>query len=310
MCFHFALTSASTCWNYNSPSVERKSFLVQRGVDVRGRGRGKRKAEVCLVDRGAEVRKGREREREREEIKKSWFGALMGACQGEVERGRVGRIKKHAHPGSPYVFGVVRVDHDLDFPEPMPVIASGYCINPVLETMKTYSSEDGLTEEALVTKLCTCRHHHLFVHISLSHSSSVALPQALVVGENMGKEAYCGENVLLDVLNGLKAILLVSKKITCSSFIFEVKELYGLDDEIAFRNVTMSSENRPRSLILGTATQIGLPRLYVRDLPLNPPAYEIASSIQGSEKCSYVARPFLDLMVDEGSSGTIPAAIE
>lgn len=29
---------------------------------------------------------------------------------------------RHAHPGSPYVFGLVGVDHDLDFPEPMPVV--------------------------------------------------------------------------------------------------------------------------------------------------------------------------------------------
>jgi hypothetical protein len=29
---------------------------------------------------------------------------------------------RHAHPGSPYVFGLVGIDHDLDFPEPMPVV--------------------------------------------------------------------------------------------------------------------------------------------------------------------------------------------
>lgn len=29
---------------------------------------------------------------------------------------------RHAHPGSPYVFGLVGLDHDLDFPEPMPVV--------------------------------------------------------------------------------------------------------------------------------------------------------------------------------------------
>lgn len=29
---------------------------------------------------------------------------------------------RHAHPGSPYVFGHVGVDRDLDFPEPMPVV--------------------------------------------------------------------------------------------------------------------------------------------------------------------------------------------
>lgn len=38
---------------------------------------------------------------------------------------------------------------------------------------------------------------------------------------------------------------------------FQVKELYGLDDDITFRNVTVVSENRPRPLHLGTATQIG-----------------------------------------------------
>lgn len=29
---------------------------------------------------------------------------------------------RHAHPGNPYVYGLVGVDHDLDFPEPMPVV--------------------------------------------------------------------------------------------------------------------------------------------------------------------------------------------
>lgn len=85
----------------------------------------------------------------------------------------------------------------------------------------------------------------------------------------------------------------------------QVKELYGLDDEVSFRNVTVPSENRPRPLHLGTATQIGaiptegipcllkvllpqncsgLPVLYIRDLLLNPPAYEIALTIQATCK--------------------------
>jgi hypothetical protein len=50
--------------------------------------------------------------------------------------------------------------------------ARGYCMISVLETMKTYSLEDGLTEEALVTKLRTCQYHHLFLHSSLRHNSS------------------------------------------------------------------------------------------------------------------------------------------
>lgn len=50
--------------------------------------------------------------------------------------------------------------------------AKGYCLISVLETMKTYSAEDGLTEEAVVTKLRACQYHHLFVHRSLKHNSS------------------------------------------------------------------------------------------------------------------------------------------
>lgn len=50
--------------------------------------------------------------------------------------------------------------------------AKGYCIISVYETMKTYSVEDGLTEEAVVTKLRTCRCHHLFLHNSLKSNSS------------------------------------------------------------------------------------------------------------------------------------------
>lgn len=37
----------------------------------------------------------------------------------------------------------------------------------------------------------------------------------------------------------------------------QVKDLYGLEDDITFRNVTVAPENRPSPLHLGTATQIG-----------------------------------------------------
>ncbi|PON94871.1 DNA mismatch repair protein [Trema orientale] len=180
----------------------------------------------------------------------------------------------------------------------MPVVgisrsARGYCMNLVLETMKTYSSEDGLTEEALVTKLRTCRYHHLFLHTSLRHNSSGTCrwgefgEGGLLWGECAARHFEWFEgNPVIDLLS-------------------KVKELYGLDGEVTFRNVTVSSENRPRPLTLGTATQIGaiptegipcllkvllpsnctgLPVIYVRDLLLNPPAYEIASKIQATCK--------------------------
>ncbi|KAA8548891.1 hypothetical protein F0562_000575 [Nyssa sinensis] len=221
---------------------------------------------------------------------------VQGPTQARARKGRF--IAGHAHPGSPYVFGLIGVDHDLDFPEPMPVVgisrsAKGYCIVSVLETMKTYSAEDGLTEEALVTKLRTCRCHHLFLHASLKHNSSGTCrwgefgEGGLVWGECRARhfEWFEGNPV--------------------NELLFKVKELYGLDDEVTFRNVTVSSENRPRPLHLGTATQIGaiptegipcllkvllpsnctgLSVLYVRDLLLNPPAYVIASTIQATCK--------------------------
>ncbi|CAK7327326.1 unnamed protein product [Dovyalis caffra] len=219
---------------------------------------------------------------------------VQGPTQARSRKGRF--ISGHAHPGSPYVFGLVGVDHDLDFPEPMPVVgisrsARGYCMISVLETMKTYSLEDGLTEEALFTKLRTCQ-----FACGVAYVCTPALSEQLVVGESMVRVACCGENVVADILSGLKEILSQS---FCS------RELYGLDDKVAFRNVSVSSENRPHPLHLGTATQIGaiptegipcllkvllpsnctgLPELYVRDLLLNPPAYEIASTIQATCK--------------------------
>uniref|UniRef100_A0A175YP34 DNA mismatch repair proteins mutS family domain-containing protein n=1 Tax=Daucus carota subsp. sativus TaxID=79200 RepID=A0A175YP34_DAUCS len=217
---------------------------------------------------------------------------VQGPTQARARKRRF--ISGHAHPGNPYVFGLVEDDRDLDFPEPMPVVgvsrsAKGYCLISVLETMKTYSAEDGLTEEAVVTKLRTCQYHHLFLHRSLKHNSSGTSrwgefgEGGLLWGECNARSFEWFEG---DPVNEL---------------IIKVKELYGLDIEVTFRNVTVASVNRPRSLHLGTATQIGaistegipslikvllpsdcigLPVSYIKDLLLNPPSYEIASTIQ------------------------------
>ncbi|KAI3882371.1 hypothetical protein MKX03_028071 [Papaver bracteatum] len=227
---------------------------------------------------------------------------VQGPTQARSRKSRF--ISGHAHPGSPYVFGLAGVDHDVDFPEPMPVVgvsrsAKGYCIVSVLETMKTFSLEDGLTEEAIVTKLHTCRHHHLYLHTSLRVNSSDCTSSS-----SWGKY---GEGGLLWVecsgkhfewFDGNPVVEILCK----------VREIYGLDHEVEFRNVTVSSGKRPRPLHLGTASQIGaiptdgipsllkvllpsscggLPIQYLRDLLLNPPPYAIASSIQ--EACKLMS---------------------
>ncbi|XP_071689585.1 DNA mismatch repair protein MSH1, mitochondrial [Rutidosis leptorrhynchoides] len=217
---------------------------------------------------------------------------VQGPTQSRSRKSRF--ISGHAHPGSPYVFGLVEDDQDLEFPEPMPVIgisrsAKGYCMVSVLETMKTYCSEDGLTEEAVVTKLRTCHYHHLFLHKSLKNSSSGTTrwteygEGGLLWGECNARQFEWIEGDVVDEI------------------LFKVKELYGLDNEVTFRNVSVVSENKPHPLHLGTASQIGviptegvplllkillpsnctgLPAMYIRDLLLNPPTYAIASTIQ------------------------------
>ncbi|KAI4303952.1 hypothetical protein MLD38_039528 [Melastoma candidum] len=221
---------------------------------------------------------------------------VQGPAQARCRKGRF--ISGHAHPGSPYVYGLVGVDHDLEFPEQMPVIgishsAGGYCMILVLETMKTYSQEDGLTEEALVTKLRTRQYHHLFLHVSLKQNSS---------GTRRWGE-YGEGGMLWGECNSRSFDWIEGDPV--SGLLLKVKDLYGLDDDITFRNVTIPSHNRPRPLHLGTATQIGaiptegipcllkvllppncngLPSLYIRDLILNPPPYEIATTIQATCK--------------------------
>ncbi|XP_072987924.1 DNA mismatch repair protein MSH1, mitochondrial isoform X1 [Typha latifolia] len=217
---------------------------------------------------------------------------VQGPTQARSRKSRF--ISGHAHPGSPYVFGLAGVDHDVEFPDPMPVVgishsAKGYCMISVLETMKTYLAEDGLTEEAIVTKIRTCRYHHLYLHTSLRHNSS---------GTSRWGE-YGDGGLLWGECNGKPFEWFDGAPV--EDLLCKVKELYGLDEQTTFRNVTISSENRPQPLYLGTATQIGviptegipsllkvllpsncvgLPQLYIRDLLLNPPTIEIASAIQ------------------------------
>ncbi|KAI3725268.1 hypothetical protein L1987_65049 [Smallanthus sonchifolius] len=158
----------------------------------------------------------------------------------------------HAHPGSPCVFGLIEDDRDLEFPDPMSVVgisrsAKGYCMVSVLETMKTLSLENGLTEEAL----------------------------GLLVGESLVKVGYCGQNAMADTLNGLKGICLMRSYLGCYTdrgntfFVenFASIELYWTTCNVSEESVTSNLQYNKH--------------WYVRDLLLNPPAYAIESIIQG-----------------------------
>lgn len=103
--------------------------------------------------------------------------------------------------------------------------------------------------------------------------------QGHVAGESLGKGVYSGGNAVARISNGLKEMLSQSsyrrsqlqtlaadnllatfqfgERPTIYFSSLQVKDVYGLDDEVPFRNVNVPLENRPRPLHLGTATQIG-----------------------------------------------------
>lgn len=58
-------------------------------------------------------------------------------------------------------------------------------------------------------------------------------------------------------LSSFLCLLLYFNFLGVNYFNFKVKDLFGLDEEVTFRNVNVPSQKRPRPLHLSTATQIG-----------------------------------------------------
>ncbi len=202
-------------------------------------------------------------------------------------------IAGHAHPGSPYVYGLAAENIDLDFPDPIPVVGishsnRGYCLVYVSETLHTFFVEDELTEEAVVAKM---RAHHgrgVFMHCSL-HSDASG-------NGSWGKRGVLWnecQSKTQEWYEGDPVDMLLSK----------VRELYALDPHVQFREIVVPPGERPRPLYVGTASQIGIlptvgvPSLlevclpqeanhlctsYMRDLLLHPPPYRVAESIQAA----------------------------
>ncbi|KAJ7525479.1 hypothetical protein O6H91_17G053100 [Diphasiastrum complanatum] len=205
-------------------------------------------------------------------------------------------VAGHAHPGSPYVYGLAGADLDLEFPEPVPVIGisrsiRGYCMISVLETMRTYSVEDGLTEEAVVAKLRARQYQHLYLHRSLREDSTDLV--------RWGEHGEGG--ILWGECDGKVWEWLDKDPVT--QLLSKVREFFDIDVSEEFRKIVPPSANRPQPLYVGTASQIGIlptpgvPSLlkvlipldtpglckeYLRDLLLNPPPYHIAAAIQAA----------------------------
>jgi hypothetical protein len=62
---------------------------------------------------------------------------------------------RHAHPGSPYVFGLAEVDHDVEFPDPMPVVGK-LRLDISIQQLQTFSSAVADCQQMLANfLLCT-----------------------------------------------------------------------------------------------------------------------------------------------------------
>lgn len=217
---------------------------------------------------------------------------VQGSLQGRGRR-KERFIAGHAHPGTPYVYGLAAENLDLEFPDPVPVVGishteRGYCLVSVLETMRTFSVEDGLTEEAAVALLRAQECFKLFTHSSLlveDLGNGSWGRRGLLWGECERREQEWYEDDPVDKL------------------LSKVREIYGLDQCAEFREILVPPGQRPRPLYVGTASQIGIiptvgvPSLlnvilpseanhlctsYLRNLLLHPPPYRVAECIQGA----------------------------
>lgn len=224
---------------------------------------------------------------------------VQGPSQARTRKERF--IGGHAHPGSPYVYGLAGADIDLEFMEPEPIIgisksSRGYSFISVLEIMKTYSVEDALTEEAVVAKLRSQRFQRLYLHRSLKDDSS----DTVRWGE------YGEGGLIWAECNGMQAEWYRNDPV--KELLLRVKELYDLEHGEEFRKIISPAGERTRPLYVGTASQIGIlstpgvPSLlrvllqqdtnglcvaYLRDLLLNPPPVKVALSIH--EACKMMA---------------------
>lgn len=217
---------------------------------------------------------------------------LQGTVTGRGRR-KERFIAGHAHPGSPYVYGLAAQNVDLEFPEAVSVVgishnSKGYCLVFASEIMRTYAVEEGLTEEAAVALLRAKKCHKLYTHIS-------------VQVESTGNGSWVNRGLLWSEFQKLPHEWYENDHV--DELLVKVRDIYGLSDSAEFREILVPPGERPRPLYIGTASQIGIipttgvPSLlnvvlpdeandlcvsFLKNLLLHPPPYRVAESIRGA----------------------------
>lgn len=217
---------------------------------------------------------------------------VQGSATGRGRR-KERFIAGHAHPGSPYVYGLAAQNVDLEFPDAVSVVGishseQGYCLIFASEIMRTFAVEDGLTEEAAVALLRAQKCHRLYTHISLQFEST-------------GNGSWGKRGLLWSECQKLQHEWYENDPV--DDLLSKVRDIYGLGESAEFREILVPPGERPRPLYVGTASQIGVipttgvPSLlsvvlpkeanhlcvsYLKNLLLHPPPHRVAESIQGA----------------------------
>ena len=216
---------------------------------------------------------------------------VQGSATGRGRR-KERFIAGHAHPGSPYIYGLAAQNVDLEFPDAVSVVGishseAGYCLIFASEIMRTFAVEDGLTEEAAVALLRAQNCHKLYTHISLQFEST-------------GNGSWGKRGLLWSECQKLQHEWYEDDPV--DDLLFKVRDIYGLGESAEFREILVPPGERPRPLYVGTASQIGIipttgvPSLlsvvlpeeanhlcvsYLKNLLLHPPPHRVAECIQG-----------------------------
>eukprot|EP00271_Cylindrocystis_brebissonii_P021047 TRINITY_DN733_c0_g3_i5.p1 TRINITY_DN733_c0_g3~~TRINITY_DN733_c0_g3_i5.p1 ORF type:complete len:1701 (+),score=354.83 TRINITY_DN733_c0_g3_i5:2039-7141(+) len=239
--------------------------------------------------------------------------AVLREVPGGPGERRTRFLSGHSLPGSPYVYGMVKDDGELDyFPlEEVAVLglarsARGFTLTSVFPVARSYRIEELLTEEGALAKIRCTKHSHGFLHSSIKEDST---------GMTKWSQHGLGGRLFTECLTrkyqfyeGDQWLQLLDK---VTDLYPTVEDMPGALTEAShskgWRKMEAAEGQRPRPLYTSAASQIGilytagvpsllnfllpqersdgatsLCRTYLRGVLLNPPPLHVALATQAA----------------------------